>query len=54
MVLSNLLTSTPSLAQEMVAGGLESTMQVRVATMAESVRRVARDRWTVGLSRVMD
>ena len=47
---STVFTSSPSLAQTMVAGGLESTRQVRVALSTESVREVARERWTLGWS----
>ena len=47
---STVFTSWPSLVQRMVAGGLESTRQVRVALSTESVREVARERWTLGWS----
>ena len=47
---STVFTSWPSLVQRMVAGGLESTRQLRVAVRTESVRAVTRDRWTLGPS----
>ena len=46
------LTSSPSFLQTILAGGLESTRQVRVAVSTESVMEVARDRWTLGWSEI--
>ena len=50
LVGSSLLSSSPSLAQTMLAGGLESTRQLRVAVRRDWVREVVRERWTVGWS----